>query len=401
MQSVSAEARARGRGAELASKFNSFVEVERRFPSPGKTCGSACSSYEVNSWQKSSLATKRKKQQEEASEKAKAAPASEQRADSTSRSVAQSAVIAPTLPVRSLAAGLEGTDTQMSCLDKTPSGKFSCPDATPTAAAPVVDNMLRKSELLLAELTALGLADQTPTAAALGDSAKDDFCFACDTEEEDEHSTADDEFSSELPQLAVNAESALTKTIEVPVALLDMFNETLLGYRQLQALQKGQLGDGTESLATQEPESESGVLSSTGSSVVMEEFFVEDASSPQAAVAPSAPMQSAQSGVTTAVRAMSPPRAMLLSPAIASRPPASSRKSIGSSSCPLQWYLQVSPPPPVQRTAMPSQAAMTPRRASVPRVAVNTPLSRCRPVSCTVEQTVTITNTVRVKYEVS
>lgn len=122
---------------------------------------------------------------------------------------------APPLPSKALAIIVEDSSTIDS--SKTPT-------LTPHT---LTDNALRKSELLLAELTALGLSDEDELENKhVHSSGEDKFCLKC----------GESSLSADSIFLPIHYGHKFADTVEVPVVLLDLFSETLAKCHSSQSL---------------------------------------------------------------------------------------------------------------------------------------------------------------------
>lgn len=262
--------------------------------------------------------------------------------------------IACLLPLKSLA----------SCPEEVSGSRLSLATTTLTPHA-LTDTALRKSEVLLAQLSALGL-----------NTDKNGFYL-----EEVEHEEAADEGIYQMPKSDCSSPKSwaaltpkATDTVEVPVVLLDMFVETWSKYRKLHLSSGSQAkeADGAESCETHlsepEPEVSSAKASDDASSTRTSQ--ASDAAEDLASLpSPQMSASSCPSGALSPLSGLgspSPPRILCASSPIHSKQMRDGNAMQFRRSCPLV------------------QANLQGGRSHV----------ACRPVSCTVQQTVTITNTV-------
>jgi len=338
---------------------------------------------------------------------------------SVDRPVHRPAAKAASLPAKAL----------VGCLDDS---ICSSPTKTPTLTP--CSRALRKSELLLAELSALGLSDE-------------DNSGITENEPGSVFSTCEDfaplKSACSSPARSPTRASLLPRksdTVEVPVALLDMFVDTWSKYRNLdlESTPKGEAFDGDTSCGTQEPEPEmiSSKASSADPSAVDEcgssthtFTFCASTASPETAESPASPRLSSlcwphsQPSPATATRIGSPavnapgasspffPSGKLSSPIVGVKvmPPrvmsrgGTSPRNSWTSGQRAQTHLQTSPghrSPAFGGPVVVPCGHMSPAYGGslmVPKMTVES-RAGCRPVSCTVQQTVTITNTVHFNF---
>jgi len=136
--------------------------------------------------------------------------------DCKSSNTSQCSRVVPALPLKSLT---------------------SCPDdmygMTPTLTPhTLTDNALRKSELLIAELTALGFSDEDEASSA-ENNAESQNANAGSTDALCMNLSTQPLASSETPVLPGGRKRA--ETVEVPVVLLDLFSETFTKHHKLQS----------------------------------------------------------------------------------------------------------------------------------------------------------------------
>lgn len=365
-----AASRARARGADLARKLNMLAEVQRGaclqkfgvdvqgsskvakvrrspFPSghkeqpeeepeeqpqqPVETPKEPLVEQRSQGESLSPAVRRSAKQVEQGNEEPAVAQDLKQCTDNATKSLTRTA---PSLPLKSLAQVCVAEES------KTPASK------TPTCnSLELTDTVLRKSEMLLAELT-----------ASLIECDKDEFCLH---RHEDLQSMLDEEeswsSSSCSSPIAQPVVSTLPDTVEVPLSLLDMFSTTLSNYQNMTASKVGRFSmqsfDSSESSETQAPEGSEPELSETDAP--------ETPNTPEGF--------SATTSCQTASRCMSPQpdsgRSLTTTPLISLRAP-SVRRAASSTISPqwysqhlqaskgpanLQLYRQASPPPRVHR----------------------------------------------------
>lgn len=237
-------------------------------------------------------------------------------------------------------------------------GTGKTPTLTPHT---LTDIALKKSELLLAEMTAMGLLDEEDVGKkhveAADNAADDAFCLdlACQTPTGD--------------STARQSELKLGETVEVPVVLLNLFSETLTKFSN--SLKLGSLSSPTKKDAeVNESEPEAEDLSSPSSTTAYEDSTHCSTTPNTSLFSPREPA----SPCSSTAKFAEPPRMKSAAPP--------GRKSLPAAQSTLQFHQQLSPR--IQGGSM-----RIPNVTS--RVRLEAPLG-CK--SCTLQQTVTVTNTV-------
>jgi hypothetical protein len=260
----------------------------------------------------------------------------------------------------------------------TPAGlELSAESPSPTAHA-ITDVALRKSEVLLAKMVALGLADHDEVGSA-------------EDEHEDAVSTiaAMSESACSSPRsfpILPSTTSKTTDTVEVPAALLDLFVETWARHRNVQLDAEGV--DRCRPYHDHVAEPKSKRITSQASSTTIDGLSSADDASCWSSA-----------GCSVSVPSLAPASC---SSSVAS-PRMSPRKTLGERQILGERHSLLESGPQDRRASCASliQSPILGHRQilrqAAPAIAVES-RAGCRPVSCTVQQTVTITHTVHFNY---